>query len=123
MKKFLFIFIIFVVLLASCATSKSSKIFTLELEGNPTTGYQWVLSNEIDIVKLVSSDYVSSKSENKPKIVGRGGKFIFNFVGLKEGEGELEFVYMRSWEPESPADKKNIKINVDRQKKITFVNE
>ena len=76
---------------------------TVELEGNPTTGYEWTyeLSNPA-IIKEVSYEYIGYQEDED--VVGVGGVFVFGFAGLAEGESEITFNYMRSWE-ETPPEK------------------
>ena len=69
----------------------------VELTGNPTTGYAWVCSiTPGGIVKEISSEYIPDQTG--PGVVGAGGKYIFTFEAIKEGEAELLFSYLRPWE-------------------------
>lgn len=47
-----------------------------------------------ELVSFVYSDY---KAENT-ELVGAGGKEIWTFKALKEGETEINFQYVRPWE-------------------------
>ena len=72
-------------------------IFTIRLEANATTGYEWNLTNlaSQDICQLVSSEYEPSDSNR----IGAGGHQVWTFLALKRGETDLVFEYLRSWEP------------------------
>lgn len=72
------------------------EVFTIRLEANATTGYEWDLTNlaEQDVCLLLSSEYEPSDSG----LVGAGGFQVWTFVALKKGDTELEFEYRRAWE-------------------------
>ena len=94
---------------------EDNKEFKIVLQGNPTTGYSWFMtnseavknSNVIEILNLNeyngSQDYVKDASE--PGMVGVGGAFYFKFK-VKNGAGKelpkLIFEYKRPWEKEKP---------------------
>ena len=93
---------------------ENNKEFKIALEGNPTTGYSWILKNaeeiknsglieELNLNELNSAEYVQKGEENK---VGMGGVFCFLFkVKNQEGKNlpKLIFEYKRPWEKEKPA--------------------
>jgi len=64
------------------------------IEGNPTTGYQWVLLTEDDSFTLVGGNY----------------KFVIDFKA--EGEHQLDFAYQRSWAPEDGPIYISLKVTV-----------
>ena len=73
---------------------------TLDIEGNPTTGYQWVLNTDEDkLDKSISASEPSYKQNEAPEMmVGVGGYFKFEVQFSKDGEFDLEFMYCRSWD-------------------------
>ena len=89
---------------------KANKVFSIRLQGNPTTGYMWTLTN----VDAINSSAVTPVEKNgefgtfKPDLhqkgmVGVGGIFEFTF---KAGDATnelipLEFAYKRAWEQEN----------------------
>ena len=89
---------------------KANKLFSIRLQGNPTTGYMWALTN----ADAINSSAVSPVEKNgefgtfKPDphqkgMVGVGGIFEFTF---KAGEATnelipLEFAYKRACEQEN----------------------
>ena len=93
------------------------KTVEIDLESNPTTGYQWQYdTNEDSIIKEVSKVY--KKDDVQEGITGSGGTDIWTFEGLKEGSTEVTFKYLRPWEGE--AIKTRIFIfTVDKELKIT----
>ena len=71
----------------------------IELEGNPTTGYQWqVASNNDAVLELTyEPDYKCSS-----KKIGAGGVYTFKFKAVASGSSEINLVYVRSWEEGIP---------------------
>ena len=74
--------------------------FVIVLDSNRTTGYQWQSTGEPDkgIVQLLGSEYHSSETE----LVGAGGKEIWKFKALKQGETVIALKYVRPWEKDVP---------------------
>ena len=85
--------------------------FQLELTSNPSTGYSWNWSNQqaVSVVEKTDSKYTASN----PGSIGGGGSEVWTFKGLKSGSDSLKFEYKRSWEPDSPAEAKTIKVTVN----------
>ena len=78
--------------------------FSVILEANPTTGYQWEIYFEADYIQLVDKEYTPASSE----LIGGGGDEVFNFLALKSGQAEITFSYLRSWEKDTPAIEEKI---------------
>jgi len=100
----------------------SHSSFSINLDGNPTTGYGWYLDNEAEIkasnIVLVGQDY--AQKDNPEKMVGTGGQFIFNFKvneACTEVLPDLFFVYKRSWETEEPIATATITLKAECEKK------
>ena len=72
----------------------------LDIEGNPTTGYQWVLNtDEGKLDESITASEPSYKQNEAPEMmVGVGGYFKFEVEFSKDGEFDLEFMYCRSWD-------------------------
>ncbi|MBI2419154.1 MAG: protease inhibitor I42 family protein [Ignavibacteriales bacterium] len=71
------------------------------LDSNPTTAYRWDWVNKESVVTVASngSQYIPDAA---PKdIVGRGGKELWKFVGIKSGIDSIKLVYHRTWETSS----------------------
>jgi inhibitor of cysteine peptidase len=86
-----------------CSTSLAGNHGTVELEGNPTTGYVWEyeIANP-DIIKEVSNEYIpDDKGDGEVEAVGAGGVFVFTFKGVAQGETLVTFKYHRSWEEDT----------------------
>lgn len=73
--------------------------FTIELVGNPTTGYEWTVSpTDPAFLRLTESTYASDSSA-----IGSGGLYTFRFETLRPGTTPLTLLYHRSWET-TPSD-------------------
>ena len=105
--------------MSSCTSQKSFKSdsVTIELKGNPSTGYTWeaVLSSEN--VVTVSKDVKYLGSEG---MVGAPSMFYFTVNSLMTGNTVLTLEYKRPWEEKEPLEKKVYNINVDERGKITM---
>lgn len=75
------------------------ETLTVELAGNPTTGYEWTIARiDAAFLRLADSSYSPDSSA-----IGSGGRYAFRFEALNAGATSLGLVYRRSWEP-SDAD-------------------
>ena len=105
--------------MSSCTSQKSfeSDSVTIELKGNPSTGYTWetVLSDE-NIVE-VSKDV---KYLGAAGMVGAPSMFYFTVRSVSVGNTVLTLEYKRPWEEKAPLETKVYNINVDKKGKITM---
>ncbi|MEQ8175435.1 MAG: protease inhibitor I42 family protein [Syntrophomonadaceae bacterium] len=88
------------------------KSFVLSLASNPTTGFEWALSDTMDksIVSMVNHDY---KSDSAPEgWTGVGGTDYWTFKALKNGVTEIKLVYARPWESVQPVKTFTLKVMV-----------
>jgi len=125
MKKNLYLFVFLYITVLSflslgCSMMQEQKTATIELEANATTGYIWVYTiSPESVIREVSSEYIPDK--NKEGIAGAGGKQIFTFEAIAEGEAELVFSYLRKWETGVPPLKTVIyKAIVDSKNNLTL---
>ena len=91
------------VTLSDTGTTKltAGQIGTLELLGNPTTGYAWQCeSSDPSVLVPVGSTYTASPSDGR---VGTGGTYRFDFKALKAGDATITCRYYRSWEGQETA--------------------
>lgn len=85
-------------------------VVNFELESNQTTGYEWFLDYDRNILVLVHSSFIEGGQKG---IVGAPGKQRFRFKAIKKGETTIVFSYKRAWEKDKePAKKIVCKINV-----------
>ena len=96
--------VLFFVLFFAVRNSENSKVietkvgksFTITLDSNPTTGYQWQISKQLDSgqLELIDSKYASSKID----LVGAPGKEEWSFKAVRAGKVIISFNYVRPWE-------------------------
>jgi len=70
--------------------------FTIELEANRSTGFQWEIGKDLDddVLTLVDTRY-----EEKPgAAVGAVGTEVWTFDAVAPGWAKIDFVYRRPWE-------------------------
>ena len=95
------------------AELKVGETQVLELPGNPTTGYSWILAAPLpsDCPVSVAVDYEAAESPRG--LVGRGGVFKVCYTGVKPGTATVELVYARPWEKgKAPLQKTNLIVTV-----------
>ena len=83
--------------------------FSIELEANATTGYQWQLAKPLNnsIIELLSTEYrVSEKA-----LAGASGKEIWKFRAVDHGKSIISMKYVRPWEENVPPAK-NVQFRV-----------
>lgn len=75
----------------------SGHSFALTFDANPTTGYQWYLSNPLDsrYLSLVSNEFVPPPS---PSRVGQSGHQVVTFHALRPGMTTIAMKYCRPWD-------------------------
>lgn len=82
---------------------------TVELAGNPTTGYQWTVARiDADFLRDLGSTYEADSSA-----IGSGGTYAFRFEARKAGTTDLALVYRRAWG--TSADDETYSLTVDIQ--------
>ncbi|KTD59263.1 protease inhibitor I42 family protein [Legionella shakespearei] len=99
----------------SIDVNSNNKNFTVSLNANPTTGYQWkVVSFDKGLLTLSGSQY--QKPNNK--LIGAGGKMLFTFT-LNKGKTypaktDMVFKYARPWEDKGGTVQK-VTVNFETQ--------
>lgn len=100
----------------SCASAKfRSDTKTIELKGNPTTGYTWVYEIEDESIILIDEKI---KYLGKKNMVGSPSLFTYTIKSRKPGTTELRFEYKRPWEDKSAEEKVTYSVTVDESGKI-----
>ena len=69
--------------------------FTISLQSNPSTGYQWQLAEPLDpkVLKKVKSVY--QPSQGGTSAVGAGGAEIWTFKAVGKGKDDVTMRYVR----------------------------
>jgi inhibitor of cysteine peptidase len=77
------------------------SLIKVALESNPTTGFEWELTEISDqtVLELVESKYRPGEgAEQDSPVVGAGGTEIWSFKALKKGEATISMEYSQPWE-------------------------
>merc|ERR1712232_642501 len=96
--------------------------FAFKIKGNPTTGYQWFLAEEIqEDESLLATNLKEDRSTKEyifgisgDKMMGAGGHFYFTFKGQRAGTYPLVFVHKRPWETDVAA-RRAVSVTVGEQ--------
>jgi len=72
--------------------------FIIALDSNPTTGYNWEVIYEEDILSLEEEEY--DPDEKAAGLVGAGGTQYYHFKALKTSETIIVVTYKKSGEEE-----------------------
>lgn len=94
---------------------KKGETFELTLDSNPSTGYAWEIVNELDteVLEEVSNVYASAENKQDPPLVGQGGKEVWTFKGIKEGELTFKMIYCQAFNRSNPAEEKTIVVKIN----------
>ena len=105
--------------MSSCTSQKSFKpdSETIELKGNPSTGYTWEAGLSSENIVEISKDVKYLGGEG---MVGAPSMFYFTVSSLASGSTILTLEYKRPWEEKEPLEKKIYNITVDKKGKITI---
>ena len=126
MKKYIYVFVaglLIAVMLAGCSSSGGAAYtdpsktieagngqqFTIVLDGNYTTGYQWNAGFDQAYLKMVSQEY--KQNESKAGMVGVPGKQYYVFQALKQGSTKVTCTYKRSFET-APGEQKVFNVTI-----------
>jgi predicted secreted protein len=91
--------------------AEEGKEFTVRLNSNRTTGYQWRPAESLDerVVRVVRSEYVPFDTA----AVGGGGEEMWTFLATGKGDTEISMEYVRPWEKgQSEMKTATIKVSV-----------
>jgi len=90
----------------------------IELEGNPTTGYEWTCVVKDEKIAKVESIY--KPDETTSEITGEGGTYLFTVTGLKEGNTTITCKYSRNWEETANDEVRKYNVIVDKNLKVSI---
>ena len=111
-----------IVLLTGCGAGKSvptftdstqtinmnlNQEFTIALQANPTTGYDWQPVFDGGVISQLNKVYQQDDHSGQ-QLVGSGGTDFFTYKALKAGQVKITFTYFRSWETPKPEDKQQV---------------
>jgi inhibitor of cysteine peptidase len=76
-------------------TVAAGRVITIELPGNPTTGFSWAATvGNPSMLREVSPPVYTPSS----RALGGGGNYTFQYKVGAAGQTDLTLVYRRSWE-------------------------
>lgn len=82
-------------------TYSTGEIFALQFKSNPSTGYQWIVTEGNEI--LYKNFTIPAEQKGDQLMAGAPGKQEFWFQPSKAGDYKITLKYMRSWEGEDSA--------------------
>jgi len=87
------------------------KTFTIALDANATTGYNWSqTTKDTNVVAYVDNAYMATAAN--PQIIGGGGTDTFTFKAVGKGTTTITLAYARPWESVPPAQTRTITVTV-----------
>jgi inhibitor of cysteine peptidase len=85
-----------------------NETFTITLDANPSTGYEWQVNFDEDYLDLTDRDF-----EADSELLGSSGEETFQFKALESGTTYIYFIYLRPFEEdEAPIEKQIYKIRI-----------
>ncbi len=81
---------------------QQDQIFQVSLEGNLTTGYNWVMAPQVPQLIEPQGDPEFEAASN---LVGSPGTVTFTFKAVAPGQTTLHFDYKRPWEETTKPEK------------------
>ncbi|MGZ4947422.1 MAG: protease inhibitor I42 family protein [Halobacteriota archaeon] len=75
----------------NAALVSQGQNFTIQLQSNPSTGFDWQPSYDNSTFTLVNRAFASSASTSNATIAGAGGTDVFTFQGTKPGTSVITF--------------------------------
>lgn len=109
-------------LMAGCA-KKTPQTATLTLPSNPTTGYEWMVTQEPELFEIsseYSEDVAEDEDDEEMALVGAGGTEIFKLIPKTAGTGTVEFTYERSFEDTEPETRLTYTVKVTNDMQISI---
>lgn len=88
--------------------------FSISLESNPSTGYQWTITEQPDpeLVTVENESGTVNPGDNDSGAVGVPGTTTFDFKAKASGTATVTFTYARSFDPEDSPTSTTFTINV-----------
>lgn len=89
-------------------TVRTGGTLTVELEGNPTTGFTWLEAEVPDVLESRGDPEFEPSSD----ALGAGGMMTLTYNAVETGEGTLKLDYARAWESLQPEDTFSVTVKV-----------
>lgn len=99
-------------------TLAPGQTLVVRLDGNPTTGYRWVLRDAPSLLTFIQEPQYE-EHPHEGNMVGVGGTFSWGFTAQQHGgEGDITFEYTRPWEQQQQPERTfQCHVKVDTEKK------
>lgn len=110
------IVILCMLLLSACA-KKEPQTATLVVPSNPTTGYEWTVSQDPELFD-VSSEYTEPAQEGEEPLVGAAGTQTFVLTPKAAGTTTVNFLYERTFEDTEPEARITYTIKIDKNMQL-----
>jgi len=80
--------------------------FVIVIASNITTGFSWEIATPFDekIITLLKKEYLTEKSD----LDGAGGKEVWIFIAVDEGQTSIYLKYVRPWEKSKPPQQETV---------------
>lgn len=86
-----------------------NDIFKISLDGNPTTGYNWVVS---DLDGAILKQLGDPEFKSDSNLMGAGGKITLTFQAIAAGKTTLKLEYRQPWDT-TTLPEKTYEVNVE----------
>ncbi|MCE5223441.1 protease inhibitor I42 family protein [bacterium] len=86
-------------------TCQVGKKFTISLEGNPSTGFNWDFEQGFDNELVIFQGTEIKATNQDSNVVGAPSTFLWTFKAIKTGTTEAIMKYKRQWEKDPVNDK------------------
>lgn len=95
----------------STVQAEVGEDLVVQLEANPTTGYQWQLADglDTDVVEKVSNSYAQGGEEG---VAGAGGIDTWTFKAVGPGTTTITLDYLRTFEANSTTNTFTLTVSV-----------
>ncbi len=87
----------------------------VELDGNPTTGYQWLEAKSDEAGDLYDLSIIYKSDANPTGMSGVGGTYFITITALAPGEASVKLEYRRDWENNDPAGTFALKLDISAE--------
>lgn len=116
-KAFLFLTFLCILVSGCRAAEFKSQVRTIQLIGNPTTGYTWISTVGNESIVQVEETVQYMGADN---MVGAPSLFSYKITSVKSGTTTLKFEYKRPWENKPAEESRFYKVTVKTNGKIVL---
>ncbi len=119
MKRILILALAAAFIMSACGReAPKPQTVTFSLEANPTTGFQWQVTQSEELFKIERSYTENAHAEG---MTGVGGIESFTLTPLKPGRTEITLTYARPWEGGEQANQLVYTFLIDRDLQVEML--